>query len=109
MYKLEETAKTFVMDEGGQTDGIDIGGLVTLMVSVMIGAIILGALLPTFVGSLGREAVVKDGVLISEAEGLIGSMPQLGGLVSLLPMLIVLIFVISIIFVLLERIKAGME
>ena len=109
MYKLEEIAKTFVKDTSGAANGVDIAGLVTLMVSVMIGAIILGALLPTFVGSLGTEEVIKNGVVVVEAEGLIGTMPQLAGLVGLLPMLLVLIFVVSILFVLLKKVKDGMD
>ena len=108
MENLEEIAKEFVKDERGQADGVDIGGLVVLMVSVMVGAIILGALIPTFTSSLGTKEMVTSSGHVIEATGLIGVMPELGGVIALIPMLVVLIFVVSILFILIKKIKEGM-
>ena len=109
MENLEEIAKKFVRDESGN-EGIDIGGLVVLMVSVMVGAIILGALLPTFTSQLGTmpTKTASGEYIVGTGSGLVGVMPDLGGVISLIPMLIVLIFVVSILFVLIKKIKEGM-
>ena len=65
---------------------VDIGKIVTLVVTTMVGAIILGALIPTFSENLGA---------LSKAA------PSLSGLIDLLPMLVALIFVVAVVFVLL--------
>jgi len=69
---------------------VDIGEIVTLVITAMVGAIILGALLPTLSDNLGS---FKDAA------------PELTGLINLLPMLIALIFVVGIVFVLVEMFK----
>ncbi len=99
--KMEEMAKKFVRDETAQGDAIDIGALVTLIVTVMVGAIVLGALIPTFTDSISGLAAK------AEEEG--GELAGMTSMINLIPMLVVLIFVISVIFVLINQIRKGMK
>ena len=71
---------------------IDIGKIVTLVVTTMVGAIILGALLPSF--STGLATLSKK-------------VPKLESLIEILPMLVALIFVVAVVFVLLGMLKTG--
>lgn len=94
---LEESARLFVEDEEAQ-EGIDIGMLITLIITIMVGAIVLGALLPTFTTQI--EGLVN----VTNESG----MGDMSSMLELIPMLVVLIFVISIIVVLITQIKKGL-
>lgn len=95
---LEESARLFVEDENAQ-EGIDIGYLITLIITIMVAAIVLGALLPTFAGQIANLQNVTESI---------ESMEGMGSMIELIPMLVVLIFVISIIVVLITQIKKGL-
>jgi len=69
---------------------IDIEKIVKLLISIMVGSIITGALWPPLFESLKRLSEV---------------IPQLAWLINLLVMLVVLISVISVIFALLNVIE----
>ncbi len=94
---FEEQAALFTRDEEA-AEAIDISALITLIITIMIGAIVLGALLPTF---SEQVTSLKNA---TESAGISG----MGEMVELIPMLVVLIFVISIIVVLVGQIKKGL-
>ncbi|MDY6984889.1 MAG: hypothetical protein SVE93_00530 [Candidatus Thermoplasmatota archaeon] len=73
-------AKELVKDENGE---VDIKGYVTMIVSIMVGGIVIGVLMPSMTTGLAK---------LSEAT------PDLKGLIDAIPLLVVLAFVVAIVF-----------
>lgn len=73
-------AKELVKDENGE---VDIKGYVTMIVSIMVGGIIIGVLMPSMTDGLAELATAT---------------PELSGLIDAIPLLIVLAFVVAIVF-----------
>ena len=85
--KLKEMSRKFENDTRAV---VDIGKIVTLVVTTMVGAIVLGALLPSF--RTGLDTLSEQA-------------PDLASLIDILPMLVALIFVVAVVFVLLSMLK----